>query len=213
METSQIQAAPRTAKGSRAAFNLRREGQLPAVIYGEGKPPELISIAIRDFETALRHHNRVLDLGITGGTQKVLIQEIQWNNLGDTLEHVDLLRISHHSVVEVTVELEFVGHPKGLSHGGEFVKSISDLQIKCAPDAIPESVRVLVGDLDLNMSVHVSDLELPQGVQAMHEPDEVVCAVHTRAEEPEPGEVEEEAEEGSAEPEVISKGKEEEPKE
>ncbi len=200
-----LQTQPRTAHGTRAAHNLRRDGRLPAVVYGEGGETLEISIETRAFETMLRHHERVVDLELDGSSQQVLIHEIQWDHMGDHLMHVDFIRASRGKKVEVEVVLEFVGHPKGTPRG-EFVKNLQELKIEATPRSIPEHVSVNVTDLDVGDSLHVSDLEMPEGVTCLTEPETLVCGVHARAEEEEVEETEG-AEGESAEPEVIGKGK------
>ena len=206
---SVLDCQPRTAYGTRASWKLRKDGRLPAVIYGEGGATETVSVPTHEFEAALRHHERVLELEQGGKKQKVLIHDLQWDPIGDHIAHIDFLRIAEGHAVEVDVEIDFVGHPKALSHGGEFVKQMSDLKVSCQPDKIPEKIVVQVGELDLQDAVHVRDLELPEGVTPLAEPDDVVCNIHARLLEAEAAEVEGEEEE-SAEPEVIAKGKAEE---
>ena len=200
-----LQAEARTAQGTRSAHNLRRDGRLPAVVYGEGGETVAITIQTHAFETLLRHHERVVDLEMGGEAQQVLIHQIQWDHLGDHLMHVDFIRASRGKKVEVEVVVDYVGHPKGTPRG-EFVKNLQELKIEATPRSIPEHIVVNVTDLDIGDSLHVSDLEMPEGVTCLTDLETLVCSVQARAEE-----VEEEVVEGeegeSAEPEVIGKGK------
>lgn len=194
----------RSASGTRASHNMRRAGRLPAVVYGEGGVTVPISIDATQFQTILRHHERVLDLEVLGETQQVLIHQVQWDHLGNQLMHVDFLRVSRGKKIRVEVELEFVGRPKGVPRG-EFHKNLQHIEIFCTPRSIPEKVNVPIGDLDVGDSIHVRDLLMPEGVTCLLDSELLVCGVHARLE-PEPeaavtgGEV-------SAEPEVIGKGK------
>ncbi len=207
METTALKAEIRSVTGTRASFRARRAGQLPVVLYGEGRPSRHLTIDRHAFETLVRHHSRVVEMEIEGKRQKVLLHKLQFDGLGESVVHVDFLRISHQAMVEVDVELEFIGHPKGLAHGGEFVKHLNDLPIRCAPETIPGSIPVHVAELDLNMNLAVKDLELPEGIQARVEEDVLICSLNTRA--PAEEEVPEEVPEGeeAAQPEVVSKGK------
>jgi len=207
METPALKAEIRPATGTRASFRARRAGLLPVVLYGEGRPSRHLTIERHAFENMVRQHSRVVELEIEGKRQKVLLHSMQYDALGESVAHVDFIRISHQAMVEIEVRLEFVGHPKGLSHGGEFVKHLNDLPIRCAPETIPGSISIQVGELDLNMSLSVKDLELPEGIEARVDADTLVCALNSRA--PAEDEVSEEAPEGeeSAQPEVVGKGK------
>lgn len=209
MEMPVLQVECRTEFGARAAWRLRRAGRLPAVVYGEGAEAQPVSIGAHDFGTLVRHHGRVVQLDFQGRREKVLVQEIQWDALGDAPRHVDFLRIGHHATVEVRVPIEFVGHPKGLSHGGEFIKQMKDLPVSCAPEAIPASIPLKVADLDVGTALRVKDLSLPAGVRCLASAEEIVCSVNLRGvhvlETPAEAAVEPEA----AEPEVIGKGKKE----
>lgn len=201
-----LHAEARSCHGTRPAFNLRRDGRLPAVVYGEGGETVAITIEAHAFENLLRHHERVLDIELGGKVQQVLVHELQWDHLGDHLMHVDFLRASHGKQVEVEVVLEFVGHPKGTPRG-EFVKNLQELQIRCTPRSIPEHIAVHIHDLDVGDSLHVRDLEMPEGVACLDEPDTLVCGVHARVEAEEGAEEGARDSEASAEPEVIGKGK------
>jgi large subunit ribosomal protein L25 len=198
-----LHAEPRTSHGTRASFNLRRDGRLPAVVYGEGGETVAVSVDSHAFEAVLRHHERVVDLELDGKAQQVLIHEVHWDHMGDTLMHIDFKRASRGTKVEVEVALEFVGHAKGAAKG-EFVKNVQEVAVSCTPRSIPEKLVVHISDLDVGETIHASDLEMPEGVELLTEPSTVICGIHARSEEEET-----EGEEGAegAEPEVIGKGK------
>ncbi len=208
MEIHLLKAERRTATGTSAAWRLRREGRLPAVIYGEGGESLPITVDLHEMEGLLRHHERVVELQVKGGhKEKALLHEVQWDAMGDHLVHADFLRISHHAQVEVDVPIEFVGHAKGIAHGGDLRKVVNDLPVTCAPETIPEAIPVVVNELDVGDAIYVRDLELPAGVVCRLEPDAVICSVGAAEEE-----AEEEAEAGTeegaaAEPEVIGRGR------
>lgn len=209
MEIHQLKAERRTATGTRAAWRLRQEGRLPAVIYGEGGESLPITVDLREMMGLLRHHERVVELQLDGGRkEKALLHQVQWDAMGDHLVHADFLRISRHAEVEVEVPIEYVGHAKGIAHGGDLRKVVNDLPVTCTPERIPESIPVVVNDLDVGDAIHVRDLELPEGVRPRLEPDAIICSVGAAEE---AVEEEEETEAGAgataAEPEVIGRGK------
>ncbi|HEX9793271.1 MAG TPA: 50S ribosomal protein L25 [Planctomycetota bacterium] len=202
MEIHILSAEPRSKAGTRASLKLRQDGRMPGIVYGEGGPATAVHVATSALQAAIRHHERVVQLEMGGTRERVLLQEIQWDTMGDELVHVDFRRISRESTIEVEIELEYIGHPKGLSHGGEFKKHLSDLPISSAPENLPDTIRVMITDLDIDDVLTVADLVLPAGVTAMVEPDTLVCAVGRPAEESEEEEV---VGEDAAEPERIGR--------
>ncbi len=204
MEIMTIQGRPRTAGGRHANERVRRGGLVPAVIYGHGEAPETIALSLHDLEIALENHNHVVNLKTDAGETRYLLKEVQYDHLQRTPIHVDLMRVDASERVHVAIPLEFRGVPKGVSEGGSLIQVISDLDIDCPLLAIPESIKVNVGELGMNQSVHVRELELPADVIALRDPNEIVCVVR-----PPRGEAEAAVApvEGAAtEPEVIKKG-------
>lgn len=203
MEIASLKTEPRDSGGTAAARRLRSDGRLPAIVYGDGGESIGVSIDTLDFATLLRHHERVVELDLDGQQQRALIQDIQYDSLGSDVVHVDFLRVREGQLIGVTVEIEFVGHPKGLAQGGEFVKSVSDLPILARATAIPASIPVRIDDLEVGGSIYIDDVEMPEGVECELAEGSIICSLKALAEEVE----EEEATEEGAEPEVIAKGK------
>ena len=151
----------------------------------------------------MRKHKRVLTLEIGGNSALAFLKEVQHDALGDTVLHVDFLRVDETKQIKVKVALRFVGHPKGLGNNGEFVHPMNDVEVECLPIAIPESIRVKVDHLDVGMQITAKELTIPQGVKLLSSPDSIVCTVHLKGLEPEP--VAAAAEARPAEPERITK--------
>jgi large subunit ribosomal protein L25 len=162
---------------------------------------------------ALHHGAHVFNLSLDGAEHQCFIKEVQYDYLGTNPVHLDLTRVDQNERVKVTVQVELRGVPKGVTQGGVLDQLISDVEVECPVMSIPELLRPRVNDLDVGESLHVRDLELPEGVVPVGDPDDVVCTVRALAEE-----VEEEADEGAegtaggSEPELIRKPKEEEEK-
>ena len=210
METAELVAEPRTKGGTRAARRLRREGKIPAIIYGHEQKPEMVSLVLHDVLVALHHGARVLRLKIDGRTEQLLVKDVQYDYLDATPIHVDLARVSLDERVTVTVPIEVRRTPKGVREGGVLDQMIGDIEVECVVTQIPEVVRVNVNELGLGQALHVRDLQLAEGVVAQREPDEPICIVRQLGAEVEEAEAEAEAETGAAEPEVITRRKEEE---
>ena len=204
METVTLKAEPRSEVGTRMVRKLRETGRLPAVIYGHGEPPEIISLARHDVEVALAHGARTLEVDLQGTTKQYLIKEVQYDHLDHLPIHVDLARVELHERVTVRVAIELRGVPKGVSEGGLLEQLMPDLEVECLVSEIPETLHPLVTDLAVDDSLLVKDLELPPGVVPVADGEERVATVRPIVTAPEPEVVEEAAEE-TEEPERIGR--------
>lgn len=209
METATLVATRRKLLGSKHTRRLRREGKLPAVIYGHGEDPETVALSAHDVEVALLHHSRVLDLNIEGKAQQFLIKSVQFDHLGTNPLHLDLMRVRADERVVVHVEVELKGVPKGAHDGGILSQLINDLEIECPVTGIPDTIRGNISDLGIDDTLKVKDLEIPDGVKVMVDMDDPVAIVRPPAVEVETEEEETSDAEASAEPEVIGRKKEE----
>jgi len=210
METTvTIQAKPREAMSKKANRRARQAGWLPGIIYGHKEEPVPVLLPMHDLELAVQHGAHILEVDLGEKREQVLLKEVQYDHLGSKMLHVDLTRVSLDERVEVTVQLVLRGTPKGVTEGGVLEQPLSDLTIECVVTQIPEVIRINVSELGVGEMLHVRDLELPEGVTALTDPETVVCLVRALGEEAEE-EAAEEAEPGAAEPEVIGRGKEEE---
>jgi large subunit ribosomal protein L25 len=207
-----LKATKRTESGTRKARALRKDGFLPAVLYGHGEGTLALTIHEHELELALLHGEKLLAIELDGETQNVLIKDLQYDTWGQKVLHVDLTRVSLDELVTVTVKISLIGTPAGVDAGGSLQQAIPSAEIQCRVDQIPEEIRVQVNELNIDDALHLSDLELPEGSELLSDPATLVCSVVTIAEEEEAVEEPEEGEE-SAEPEVIGAKPEEETEE
>ncbi len=199
-----IKAEPRSSAGTRSARALRQAGQLPVIIYGHGEAPESVAMPLHDVENSLAHGARMLQVELGGNTQQYLIKKVQYDHLGTTPVHVDLTRVALDERVKVRVGIELRGVAKGVSDGGVMEQHLADMEVECLMADIPETLHPFITHLELGTSLLVKDLELPDGVVAMNDPDERVATVRALVEEAEP-EPAEEGDEASVEPERIGR--------
>jgi large subunit ribosomal protein L25 len=189
-ESLQMEVQPRTGSGSHKAARLRRQGLVPAVLYGHKEATVSVAVSGEELHKAIRHGARVLDLKADGKTEKVLIRELQWDHLGHEILHVDFARISADERIHVTVPVELRGTAPGTAAtagGGLLDQPLHTLPIECLAVNIPESIRVNIGELQIGQSIHVKELHLPEGVKVLADPDAIVVQVKAPAAEPEPG--------------------------
>lgn len=202
-ETLDVQLRDET--GRRAAKRLRKEGRIPAILYGHGLENVNLSVRVEQIEKAVRHGSRFVALA-GQVTDSALIAELQWNTWGTEVLHVDLHRVSAEERVEVRVAVELRGEAPGVKQGGVIEHILHELEIVCPANAVPEHVTVKVSGLELNGTITAGDVELPAGAELVGDPSAVVVQCVEPA-----AEVEEAAaHEGAVEPELIRRKREEE---
>jgi len=210
--TKSLKASKREARGKGAARKLRQSGRVPAVLYG--KDMEAVSISLDAMEVehlfqAISVENTIVELQIEGEKEahQTLVREIQSHPHRYELVHVDFLRIQKDVAVDVDVPVELIGTPVGVKqHGGVLEQIVHELPVRCLPSLIPEIIEVDVTALNIDDSLHLSDLTLPEGVEATIDLDRTLCLVSAprAVVEEEAAEEEEGLEPGEApEPEVV----------
>jgi large subunit ribosomal protein L25 len=162
-------ARPRAGKG--AARQARREGKVPAVIYGDGKPPETISLDYNElWKQYLKGHFTStvfeLDMEEDGAKHLVIPRDIQLDPVKDQPIHVDFLRIGKEGLIRVEVPVRFINDTlsPGLKRGGVLNIVRHDIEVTCPYDKIPEYFVVDLTGVEIGRSIHISAIELPEGV-------------------------------------------------
>jgi large subunit ribosomal protein L25 len=211
MEATTLPATRRTHLGSKHTRRIRQRGQIPAIIYGHNEAPVPIALDAHEIENLLHHHSRVVNLELDNQATQYLIKAVQYDHLDTTPIHLDLMRVNLDEKVEVQVEVVLKGTPAGAADGGILLQNVNDVRVSCLVTNIPEELKLPVSELGLGESVYVRDIKLPDGIEMLNEPDEMiaVCREPTVAASEEEEATEEGATEG-AEPEVIGKKPEEE---
>lgn len=200
-----LTATIREHTGSKAAARERKQGRIPAIVYGHKKEPVAISLDAHNLAERLHHGHRLMDVQIGKKAQKMLVKDLQYDYLGKNIIHVDLMRVSAGETIKVTVPIELKGTAKGTHEGGVISEHTDHLEIECQAAEIPENIVVSVADMDVGDTLHASDIELPAGTRLSSPPDMllVTCSLVAAAKAAE--EVEEEA---PVAPEVITEAKE-----
>ncbi len=189
----------RSERGTREARRLRREGKVPAVLYGHGEKAVSLLVGGEELTNAVRRHTRLVDLR-GGVTDSALIRELQWDPFGLEVLHVDFTRVSADERIEVKVSIELKGNAPGTHEGGVLEHLIHDLEIECLATTIPERIIVRVNTLKVGDKITVAELQVPEGVKVLADAEDVVVQCVEAAQEAE-AELAGEA----AEPEVIGK--------
>ncbi len=213
----ELKAQVRKEKTSRGELALnRKDGTLPAVVYGAAKQPYGVWVSAGELDRALHkaHSANVLFslqvAGEKGGDKKetVLLKDIQRDPVRGVPVHVDFFRIKLTDKVEVEIPIRVTGEAKGVKvQGGILEHLLRALRVSTLPTQIPESVIVDVTNLEIGHSVLVRDLQVPQGVEVLTEASHVVVNIVVPAKEEVAAVVTPEAGAVAAQPEVIAKGK------
>ncbi len=202
-----LKARQRDERGKAKARRLRREGFVPATMYGHGFEPESLRLDERELLLLLGRisaGSTLIDLEVEGGpTRKVLIREVQRHPWRPSILHVDFFRINVDEEIKVAVPLQLTGEATGVkTDDGILQQHRYEIQISCLPSEIPDGFEIDVSELEIGDSLLVSDVDAG-GVTVLDDPDSFVAAVIPPTILVVEEEVEEEELEGELEPEVI----------
>jgi large subunit ribosomal protein L25 len=208
-----IKAKVRDGRGKNDARRTRREGLVPITIYGGGAETVAAAAPLSALAAVLRSEagrNTIFTLDVEGvGASEVMFHERQIDPVRGRLVHADFQRLVKGQKIEVTVPLHLVGEPVGVrEEQGVLEQIMRELEIRCQPREIPDSIDVDVSNLGVHDVVHVSDIPVGDNIEILNDADAVVATVGIVREEPVAAPAVEEG--GAAEPEVIAKGKKEE---
>jgi len=177
MKVVPLKAARRTAIGRNQVVQLRKQGWMPAVVYGEGGETVAIAISEWELDQHVKSHHKVFALDIEGGKETAFLQQVAWHALNDRPLHADFKRIDLSKPIESTLEVTLIGHPVGLGKGGVLIKDHLTVQIRCLPAAMPEAVEHDISTLELHDSLLAAQLALPAAVELLSPHDLVICHV------------------------------------
>lgn len=214
-DTSTLEAQPRTPGTKNDARRVRREGKIPAVVYGAGKSAVPVAVDPRHVSRILHSetgHNSVFDLALDGEKTKAMIVDWQYEPIKGSLLHIDLKRIAMDQKLRVNVPIELVGDPEGVkTQGGLLEQIVREVEVECLPADIPNVIELNVAALVFGVVLRVSDLPKNDKVKFLTDADQPVAHIISIKEEvaATPEAVAGEAAAAPAEPEVIKKGKQE----
>lgn len=202
----------REERGKGPAGRLRRQGWVPAVIYGHGSPAEALAVEKRELRAFLETGQHIVELKREGadddsGVRRALVREVQVQPVTQEVLHIDFVEISEHERVELSVRLVFRGEPAGIKDGGVFNIVLHEVDIMCPADFAVDELRVDVSGLELGQGLRVREVPLPENVEAVTDGEQVVATVRLPKGEVAEEEAETPVEAESAQPEVISEQK------
>ena len=206
-----VQAKLRVGRGKNDARRARREGMVPITVYGGGAETVTAVAPAKDLAAILRSdqgRNTIFTIEVDGaGASEVMFHDRQIDPIKGRLIHADLTRLVKGQKIEATVPLHLTGEPIGVREKqGVLEQIIREIEIKCEPREIPEALDVDVSNLDVHEVLHVSDIHVPDTIEILTDPEQVIATVGIVKEEELAATTPAEGEE-PAEPEVIGKGK------
>ncbi len=190
--------------GKGASRRLRRENKIPAVIYGGETEPQSVTVAHNEILKCLNDEaffSQIIDIEINGEVQETILRDLQRHPYKPTILHADFQRVVRGQELTVTVPLHYqhVEESKGVKAGGILSQNVIDVEVICRPSLIPEALTVDVIDLDMNESLNLTDIVMPEGVRLValeggvdEESNAVIVSIH-------PPKAEKVAEEASSE--------------
>ena len=163
-------AESRAGTGIGAAKTLRRQGKIPAIIYGGTKEPEKLTLDHNDVLKHLDHeavYSHILEVKIDGKTEKAILKDIQRHPAKPRVLHMDFLRVSANEKIRVKVPLHFINEEVSIGgkKGGVATHTLVDVEVACLPGALPEYIEVDLAGIDIGESVHLTDIKMPEDVE------------------------------------------------
>lgn len=179
MEVHVLESKKREKTGKEVAKKLRREGLIPAVLYGHNGTRAL-SVREPDFKKLFDEigEHSIISLDIDGGEKaEVIVKGFQLDPVKRNIIHVDFFEIERGKVLRTEIPIKIEGVSKGVKKGGILELFIRDLEIECLPQDIPENITINVDELDLGDSLHVRDLGVSPRVTLISNPEQVVVTI------------------------------------
>ncbi len=180
MEILELQVEPRQQVGKGVARKFRRMGKLPAILYGRKREPTPLAIPTKEFQrkiAAIEGAHLIRLKGDGMGECLTLVKDVQRHPVTDAFLHVDFYEVDLAEKLTVSAPLHFVGKAAGVALGGILQPLRREIDVRCLPMQIPEFIEVDVSHLGIHDTIHVSELRLPEGVEAVYTEDFTLVTV------------------------------------
>lgn len=184
MAQSTLYVMRRNETGKSVARKIRREGAIPAVLYGRETKSILLTVNPLDLKKALSTdagENTLLEIHIKGDgeeiTKTALLRDVQYDYLKSRPIHFDFQEVMMKELITVKVPIRIVGKAQGIQEGGILEEIMREIEVECLPASIPNAIDVDVTQLGIGDSLHISDLVLPEGVTLLQEPEQTIVTI------------------------------------
>jgi large subunit ribosomal protein L25 len=174
-----LTAQKRANTGSAEAARLRRNGKIPAVVYGRSGQAMPIVLDALEFGRKIKgvSESTLLNLSVDGAQHEVFVKDTQRDIFKGAFLHVDFYEVEKGKALHAKVPVHVVGTAQGVREGGVLEAPLHELEVECLPKDLPEHIDVDVSNLKGNESIHVRDLKLASGVKILTNPEQVVALV------------------------------------
>ena len=187
MKQVTLSAIKREKTGKEISKKLRKQGLIPAIVYGPRFQPLPIAVKFNELESILIKHKGetlLFNLELTDGEPskiQAILKDYQTHPITDKIIHIDFLAIHEEETITLDIPLEFLGKPVGISKGGILEILLHELTIECLPSNIPDKIYVDINNLDVGDVLHVKDIKVPEGVKVINDPEETVLTIVAEA--------------------------------
>jgi large subunit ribosomal protein L25 len=178
-DTTVLNATLRDIEGSRSNRRLRREGRVPAVLYGGGEDPQHFSVDARELSHALRSSGAVIELALDGSKANAVVKDQQRDPVRGDAWHIDFVRVRMDVAIQsvVTLELTGVDEAPGIVEGGVLEQQIREINIESLPGDVPESLQHDASGMEINGTLHLHEVTAPKGITILDDGEQVVASI------------------------------------
>lgn len=179
MEQRLLNANERSAYGKNAAIKMRKAGRIPAVMYDRHGKSVSLDVDEGEFMRLFKlvTESTIVTLNASGKDYEVFIKDFQHDIVTDKIKHIDFYEVERGKPLRTKVKIKLQGSPEGVRHGGILETGITELELECLPKNLPPRIVVDVSSLDVNQSLHVRDIKLPEAVTVLTSDDITVAAI------------------------------------
>lgn len=168
MDTVQISGTARTSTGKKDAKTIRRQGLVPAVLYGAGDPVHFTVKPLDLRELVYSPEFRLAEVSVDGQSYKAIVKDHQFHPVTDEMMHIDFLALQEGHPIRVQVPVRFKGTSPGVRNGGKLQVAVRRVKIKTTPENLIDSVTLDISGMALGSSIRVRDIEPREGVEIMN---------------------------------------------
>ena len=180
-----VEAQSRSDTGKGASRRLRRQGLVPAVLYGGHQQPEMLALAHNQVVRHLQNeafYSHVLNLKVGDATTQAVLKDLQRHPAKPFILHMDFMRVTQDEKIRLVVPLHFINEEKakGVKAGGNVSHHITEVEVSCLPRDLPEFIPIDLVEMEIGDILHLSEIPMPEGVALAHapDPDEPVIVMH-----------------------------------